>query len=225
MLALGLLIHNAIITIFKNNRHQENNVRDLLIAFCLTAGTYLIVGMFFFLAFPIAKNCIADNILNNLERFDGMTSVARVFLLFQMATVFPLLAFLFRSTCSSFVYPDNDETQEPQEPIPSDQDENDDDEAPLIQDETTSKCCISLPSKNIFNLLLNSTTLISCVFVTIFFPKIGKLISLVGSICGGIYIFILPSVMYFKEGTVLKKMYFSIVMMFGVVNVVFQFLS
>lgn len=234
MLALGLLIHNAIITIFKNNRHQENNTRDLLIAFCLTAGTYLLVGMLFFLAFPIAKTCIADNILNNLERFDGMTSLARFFLLIQMATVFPLLAYLFRSTCYSFLY--ENQTEDQDERLESDHEEDDhqsdenhdngNDESPLLSSSnsnspTTRK--LTLPSKNIFNLLLNSTTLLSCIFVTIFFPKIGKLISLVGSICGGIYIFILPSLMSFREANTTKKCYFVMVMVFGVVNVVFQF--
>jgi len=138
MLALGLLIHNAIITIFKNNKNQANNARDLLIAYILTAGTYLIVGIIFFLGFPIAKSCISDNILNNLERYDVMTSLARLFLLFQMSTVFPLLAYLFRSTCYSFIFEGNIALEEDEE---LEQDPNavykKEDEAPLINDQPT----------------------------------------------------------------------------------------
>ena len=33
MMALGLFIHNAVITIMKNNRHQENNV-SINLSFC-----------------------------------------------------------------------------------------------------------------------------------------------------------------------------------------------
>ena len=86
MMALGLFIHNAIITIIKKNRYQENNVlfsilflpvfndhlknnskfiyflqnRDIATGFCLVSGTYLIIGIPFYLTFPIDKNCIED---------------------------------------------------------------------------------------------------------------------------------------------------------------------
>ena len=38
-----------------------------------------------------------QNLLNNFSQSDVMTAVARVFLLFQMLTVFPLLAYILRS--------------------------------------------------------------------------------------------------------------------------------
>ena len=80
MMALGLFIHNAIITIMKNNRYQENNVsnsildsrmifyfdvlffqtRDLAAGFTLVSGTYLLIGATFFLTFPLSKECIED---------------------------------------------------------------------------------------------------------------------------------------------------------------------
>jgi len=34
MLALGLFIHNAIITIVSNNKHPENNVKEIKIFLC-----------------------------------------------------------------------------------------------------------------------------------------------------------------------------------------------
>ncbi len=81
MMALGLFIHNAIITIVKNNRYQENNVtqlmsiilmpysnlfffalqrRDLAAGFTLVSGTYMLVGVLFYLTFPMDKQCIED---------------------------------------------------------------------------------------------------------------------------------------------------------------------
>lgn len=38
-----------------------------------------------------------QNMLNNFSRSDTLTVVARVFLLFQMMTVFPLLAYILRT--------------------------------------------------------------------------------------------------------------------------------
>merc|ERR1712223_933657 len=48
MMALGLFIHNAIITIMKNNRNQENNSRDLALGFSSVSGTYLLIGTLFY---------------------------------------------------------------------------------------------------------------------------------------------------------------------------------
>lgn len=128
-------------------------VRDLSIAYCLVAATYMGIGAVFFTSFPLRKNCIEDvsaieivsrhidrrktafmrcnyieaatefirwfhcktdafkvisilfygcrlsgqNFLNNFTQSDVMTVAARVFLFFQMMTVFPLLAYILRS--------------------------------------------------------------------------------------------------------------------------------
>ncbi|KPJ03852.1 Putative sodium-coupled neutral amino acid transporter 9 [Papilio xuthus] len=84
MLALSFYIHNIIITIMTNNRKQENNGRDLSIAFLLVTVTYTVVGAGFYICFPLDKACIEDNILNNFEMHDVMTAVARALLLFQV---------------------------------------------------------------------------------------------------------------------------------------------
>jgi len=96
MLALGLFIHNAIITLCRNNRHQENNKRDVSIAFVLVIVTYLFVGVVFYISFPLPKFCIEDNIYNNFALFDGVVVAARALLLLQLVTVFPLLMYLIR---------------------------------------------------------------------------------------------------------------------------------
>ncbi|XP_072944870.1 sodium-coupled neutral amino acid transporter 9 homolog isoform X2 [Epargyreus clarus] len=97
MLALSFYIHNIIITIMGNNARQENNGRDLTIAFLLVTITYTLVGAVFYICFPLAKSCISDNILNNFEMHDVMTAVARALLLFQVITVYPLVAYMLRS--------------------------------------------------------------------------------------------------------------------------------
>ncbi|CAG9788522.1 unnamed protein product [Diatraea saccharalis] len=97
MLALSFYIHNIIITIMANNDRQDRNGRDLTIAFVLVTLTYMLVGAGFYICFPLAKACIEDNILNNFEMHDVMTAVARILLLFQVVTVYPLVAFMLRS--------------------------------------------------------------------------------------------------------------------------------
>ncbi|XP_050449561.1 sodium-coupled neutral amino acid transporter 9-like [Cataglyphis hispanica] len=96
MLAMSFFIHNIIISIMKNNRNQKNNGRDLTIAYILVTLTYIIVGAVFYICFPLPKSCIQDNLLNNFQRWDGFTLGARIVLLFQLMTVYPLLAYMLR---------------------------------------------------------------------------------------------------------------------------------
>lgn len=99
VLTLAFFIHNCIITLMKSNKHQENNVRDLSVAYVLVGLTYLYVGVLIFAAFPsppITKECIEPNFLDNFPSSDVMVFVARGFLLFQMITVYPLLGYLVR---------------------------------------------------------------------------------------------------------------------------------
>ncbi|XP_034834938.1 sodium-coupled neutral amino acid transporter 9 homolog [Maniola hyperantus] len=96
MLALSFYIHNIIITIMSNNARQEKNGRDLSIAFLLVTVTYALVGVVFYICFPLAKSCIEDNLLNNFEMHDVMTAIARALLLFQVITVYPLVVFMIR---------------------------------------------------------------------------------------------------------------------------------
>ncbi|XP_042364859.1 sodium-coupled neutral amino acid transporter 9 [Plectropomus leopardus] len=99
VLTLAFFIHNCIITLMKSNKYQENNVRDLSVAYLLVGLTYLYVGVLIFAAFPsppLSKDCIEPNFLDNFPSSDVMVFVARTFLLFQMITVYPLLGYLVR---------------------------------------------------------------------------------------------------------------------------------
>uniref|UniRef100_H3CCG7 Neutral amino acid transporter 9 n=1 Tax=Tetraodon nigroviridis TaxID=99883 RepID=H3CCG7_TETNG len=101
VLTLAFFIHNCIITLMKSNRHQENNVRDLSVAYLLVGLTYLYVGVLIFAAFPsppLSKECIEPvrTSWDNFPSSDTMVFVARAFLLFQMISVYPLLGYMVR---------------------------------------------------------------------------------------------------------------------------------
>ncbi|XP_037548373.1 sodium-coupled neutral amino acid transporter 9 [Nematolebias whitei] len=99
ILTLAFFIHNCIITLMKSNKCQENNVRDLSVAYVLVGLTYLYVGVLIFATFPsppLSKECIEPNFLDNFPCSDVLVFVARFLLLFQMITVYPLLGYLVR---------------------------------------------------------------------------------------------------------------------------------
>ncbi|KAM8961008.1 neutral amino acid transporter 9 [Pelodytes ibericus] len=99
ILTLAFFIHNCVITLLKSNKNPEKNVRDLSIAYLLVGLTYVYVGVMVFASFPsppLAKECIQQNFLDNFPSNDILAFVARIFLLFQMMTVYPLLGYLVR---------------------------------------------------------------------------------------------------------------------------------
>lgn len=103
MMALGLFIHNAIITIMKNNRDQSKNARDVAIAFSMVSSTYSYIGVLFYLTFPMPKECIEDNILNNFAIGNKLMVATRLLLLLQLFTVFPLIMFIMRVQVFSLI--------------------------------------------------------------------------------------------------------------------------
>nr|KAF6442307.1 solute carrier family 38 member 9 [Rousettus aegyptiacus] len=109
VLTLAFFIHNCIITLLKNNKNQENNVRDLSIAYMLVTLTYLYIGILVFASFPsppLPKDCIEQNFLDNFPSSDILSFIARIFLLFQMMTVYPLLGYLARVQLLGHVFGD-----------------------------------------------------------------------------------------------------------------------
>lgn len=96
ILTLAYFIHNCILSIMRNQEKPQNNARDLSIAFFLVALTYIIVGLLFFISFPREKSCIQEVLLDNIPAPDIMTFIARLFLLFQLTTVFPLIVYIIR---------------------------------------------------------------------------------------------------------------------------------
>ncbi|PAV82297.1 hypothetical protein WR25_07247 [Diploscapter pachys] len=103
-LTLSYFIHNAVLTILRNQKNPENNARDLSIGYGLVAFCYVFIATCFYTAFPVERTCISDNFLNNFGSGDVLSSVARVFLLFQMITVLPLLVYLIRTQVFYAIY-------------------------------------------------------------------------------------------------------------------------
>ncbi|CAO2592593.1 Sodium-coupled neutral amino acid transporter 9 [Lemmus lemmus] len=109
VLTLAFFIHNCIITLLKNNKNQENNVRDLCVAYMLVTLTYLYIGFLVFASFPsppLSKDCIEQNFLDNFPSGDTLSFIARIFLLFQMMTVYPLLGYLVRVQLLGHIFGD-----------------------------------------------------------------------------------------------------------------------
>lgn len=109
ILTLAFFIHNCIITLLKNNKNPENNVRDLSVAYLLVGLTYMFVGVMVFGLFPsppLAKECIQQNFLDNFPSNDILSFAARIFLLFQMMTVYPLLGYLVRVQLLGHIFGD-----------------------------------------------------------------------------------------------------------------------
>eukprot|EP00095_Tigriopus_kingsejongensis_P005831 maker-scaffold425_size175135-snap-gene-0.50 protein:Tk05831 transcript:maker-scaffold425_size175135-snap-gene-0.50-mRNA-1 annotation:"amino acid permease -like isoform 1" len=97
-LSLGMFIHNAIITITsRRGARPENNVRDTKIAFLLVLLSYVTIGLVYYISFPLPKNCIADNFLNNFHALNPIMAVSRGLLLLQLVTVFPIIMLILRN--------------------------------------------------------------------------------------------------------------------------------
>lgn len=94
--ALAYFVQNCVISITRTAKHPEHIVRDLVIAYCLVAVTYVYMGVLVYVSFNLNKNCLEDNFLNNLSDSNIMAFIARVGLFFQMLCVFPLLVFICR---------------------------------------------------------------------------------------------------------------------------------
>ncbi|XP_028048077.1 sodium-coupled neutral amino acid transporter 9 isoform X2 [Monomorium pharaonis] len=103
MLAMSFFIHNIIVNIMQNNRDQAKNGRDLTIAYILVTFTYITVGVAFYMCFPLSKSCVEDNLLNNFQKWDGLTIGVRILLLFQLMTVYPLIAYILRIQLLSWI--------------------------------------------------------------------------------------------------------------------------
>ncbi|RWS07974.1 sodium-coupled neutral amino acid transporter 9-like protein [Dinothrombium tinctorium] len=96
VLSQALFVHNCILTTVRLNRKQENNSRDIGIAFVLGGFTYAVIAIVFYLGFPLAKTCLKDNLLDNFQSTDILTFITRVFLFIQIFCLYPLYAYMLR---------------------------------------------------------------------------------------------------------------------------------
>ncbi|KJH42252.1 transmembrane amino acid transporter protein [Dictyocaulus viviparus] len=104
MLTMSYFIHNTILGIFRCQRNPENNARDLCVAYGLVLLTYIFIALTFYVTFPLSRDCIQDNLLNNFHADYALSSIARVLIFFQCFTIFPLIAYFIRSQISCMIY-------------------------------------------------------------------------------------------------------------------------
>lgn len=196
VLTLAYFIHNCVITLLKNNRDAHRNVRDLAVGYALVGTTYLYVGSVVFMSFPappLSKRCIEQNFLDNLPSDDIMAVVARIFLLFQLTTVYPLLAYMVRVQLLTHFFGD---------PYPS---------------------LLHVLGLNVLLVLMG-------VLVARFYPNIGSIIRYSGSLCGLVFVFVLPCLIHLISRrrlgslSVPSAIFHLVVMAMGVANLVAQFL-
>jgi len=194
ILCLALYIHNAVISITRNQKNPENNGRDLTLAFMFTTGTYLLIGALFYSSFPLPKLCIEDNLLNNMASNDVMTFIARIFLLFQMTTVFPLLMYILRvqvmDAMFGNIYP------------------------------------------SVWHVMgLNALVISCCILFAVFMPKIGTIIRFSGALCGLVYIFALPCIVFMLQRRATASLtpgiviFHLILILLGLANFIVQFIQ
>ena len=96
VLMMAHFVHNAVLPVLESQPNNSNNTKILVLAFILAMLTYAYIGFTFTLTFPLSKECIADNLLNNMASADILSLIARSFLLVQMVTFYPLLIYIMR---------------------------------------------------------------------------------------------------------------------------------
>ncbi|VDL75871.1 unnamed protein product [Nippostrongylus brasiliensis] len=192
MLTMSYFIHNCLLTMLRNQRNPENNVRDLCIGFALVAFSYIFVAATIYSAFPLRRSCIGDNLLNNFRANYPMSAVARVLIFFQLLTILPLILYFIRSQISCAIY---------NKPWPG-----------LVR-----------------VVALNLIIVVAGVLTAVFFPDIGSIIRYFGAFSGMMYTYALPCLVYMRssylanELTMPKIIVHSLIIVFGVANLIAQF--
>ena len=97
MLTLALYGHNVLIPVLARQGTTKYYGRHLGLAYGLTTLTFTGVGLMFLTSFPLAKNCIADNLLRNFDEQNRWAFVSRALLFLQLSAVFPLVMYVVRT--------------------------------------------------------------------------------------------------------------------------------
>jgi len=107
VLTLSFFVHNCVILIIKNNRHEENNVRDLGLGYLAVGTCYFFIGLLGFFGFSgngFPQGAIEQNALDMFQATNPFAFVIRCVLFVQMTTVYSMVAYLIRSQLFTFFY-------------------------------------------------------------------------------------------------------------------------
>jgi hypothetical protein len=94
VMVLSFFVHSAIMSIMKNQKQPEHNGRDLTIAYMLVGLTYALIGGSAYIRFNHEE--LPQDFLNLFPQNDVTAVIARICLLLQLMTVFPLILYVVR---------------------------------------------------------------------------------------------------------------------------------
>ncbi len=229
VLSLALFIHNCLTTLLRTQRHPENNGRDLAIAYVLVGVTYLLISTAIYISFPLDKDCLLDNFLDNLESNDLYAFVTRLFLLLQVVTLFPLLVYMLRVQVLGLFQ--KDESEDRQQLLGAQEGEGDSQVRRRTPTRQTSVQQQQQPNFNLLHIvLLNALLLIGCILFATYYPQIGSVIRYCGSFSGLILVFSLPPIAYLRARELIGRpvhpllfVLLTLIVLFGFANFAAQF--
>ena len=105
-LSMGYFCHTTILPILKANKNQENNIRDLILGYIFVGLTFSLSGIFGYIGFS-GKNFgieFEENWFMFFDEDDYLILVFRILNVFQLFSVFPILAYVVRIQIFNFFY-------------------------------------------------------------------------------------------------------------------------
>jgi len=98
--ALSYMLHNAVIPIVKQNKHQEKNTRDIRLAFLLTSFIYCIIGFFGCLGIvgkSTPDGSAPSTVMDFFEKDDVLPFLIEIIFASHLLTSFPIVNYLART--------------------------------------------------------------------------------------------------------------------------------
>lgn len=102
LFSLSFFSHSFVLEIVQNQANPENNQRDLIISYALTGICYALVGLFGCLAY--GAHPLEEDFLAQFESTLIGALVARVFLVFQLFTVWPIVVYIIRLQTCQYIW-------------------------------------------------------------------------------------------------------------------------
>ena len=105
-ISLGYFCHSTILPTLKNNKNQNNNIRDLSIGYIFTGFTFSLSGIFGYIGFS-GKDFDIDFKKNWFFFFDYdviIVLILKLLNIFQLFVVFPILVYAVRLQIFNFFY-------------------------------------------------------------------------------------------------------------------------
>ena len=105
-LSLGYFCHTSILPTLKNNKNQNNNIRDLILGYIFSGITFALTGIIGYIGFSGKKFDVTfqKNWFLFFEYDDYYILFFRLLNVFQLGVVFPILVYVVRFQIFNFFY-------------------------------------------------------------------------------------------------------------------------